>query len=86
MKQKFYSPQELAEVLGVSPRTVINWINEGQVQATRYGIGRGIWRIPLEEVVRLVGYNPFFENEETSKGKLVADYTALDYLVRRAAA
>ncbi len=37
MKEKEYSPAEAAELLNVTRQTIYNWINRGELKATRYG-------------------------------------------------
>ncbi len=39
----YLSPHELANALGVTPRTVYNWIQRGEIEASKFG---GVWRIP----------------------------------------
>lgn len=46
----FRTTQELAEVLGVDPKTVRRYIEAGEITATR--IGRQ-YRIPADEFARL---------------------------------
>lgn len=48
--REFRTPQELAAVLGVNPKTVLRYIESGEITATR--IGRR-WRIPQAEYDRL---------------------------------
>jgi excisionase family DNA binding protein len=47
---KMYSPQNLADDIGVSMRTIYRWIEAGKVKAIK--IGRQ-WRIPQEEYDRI---------------------------------
>lgn len=37
--------QEVADVLGVAPKSVLRWVYDGDLTAYRYGRGRGIIRI-----------------------------------------
>lgn len=48
----FYSPKAVAEMLGVSPRTILYRIHKHQVQAIKLS---GTYRIPIGEVARLTG-------------------------------
>jgi excisionase family DNA binding protein len=48
----FYSPEEVAETLGLHVRTVRRFIREGKVRATRIGKQ---YRIPSAELERLAG-------------------------------
>lgn len=48
----FYKVGEVAKLLGVHRSTVWLWIKEGKVRAWRFP--RGHWRIPREEVLRLL--------------------------------
>lgn len=49
---KLYSTSEVAEMLGVSPRTVLRWAEAGRFpHAVRGSIaGRDAWVIPAEDV------------------------------------
>ena len=49
-KKPFYSPREVAELLGVEPQTVYRWIRAGKLDAVK--IGR--WKISAEELQRLL--------------------------------
>lgn len=50
MPEEFYTADELAEYLKVSPQTVRAWIRAGQVHAVK--LGRA-WRVPVDEVRRV---------------------------------
>ena len=53
MKEKnWYSPAELARLVGVSHVTVIKWIKKGKIKAGRLPSGRYI--IPDDEVERIL--------------------------------
>ncbi|MDY6837530.1 MAG: helix-turn-helix domain-containing protein [Thermodesulfobacteriota bacterium] len=49
--RKFVSTGEIAEMLEVSPRTIRNWINKGDIKA--YKIGQNL-KIPAAEVVQML--------------------------------
>lgn len=59
MKQ-FFRVDDVAELLGVTPQTIRNWIREGKITAKRFGRPH---LIPLDEVARLLGKTP----EETAR-------------------
>lgn len=71
MKKQFCSPQELAEILGMTDRGVVKWIDEGKINAKRFGRR---WRIPINEAVRFLGYNPWEAQGSTE------DQTSFDAL------
>jgi len=50
--EKFYTPEEIANNLKVSRKTVYNWIQEGRLKAVKIG---HFWRIPESELNRLLG-------------------------------
>lgn len=54
MKQ-FFRVDDVAQLLGVTPQTIRNWIREGKITAKRFGRPH---LIPLDEVARLVGKAP----------------------------
>lgn len=37
LEETYYTIQEIADLLKVSSRTVRNWINEGKLEALRFG-------------------------------------------------
>lgn len=45
--KRLLTPREVGKQLGVTPRTVVRWINEEKIKAVK--VGR-VWRIPEEEV------------------------------------
>ncbi len=49
-RSKFFTPQEAANMLGVSKQTVINWIKDGKIRAERTPGGH--FRIPVEDFFR----------------------------------
>lgn len=48
-----FSPQQLADLVGVHVRTVLNWLHAGTVKAYRLPGHKGMWRIPFAEVERI---------------------------------
>ena len=41
-KEKYYSPEEAAEFLGVTTETIRRWIRRGELEGIKYG---RLWRI-----------------------------------------
>jgi excisionase family DNA binding protein len=68
-KQHFCTPQELAGLLRLTEGTIYNMIKDGEVAAKKFGRS---WRIPMSEVVRLVGYDPFQDEDSSSDSKRTA--------------
>ena len=48
---KFYTPQEIAEMLKVTDKTVRNWIRSGELDAVVVGKS---YRIPEESIKKLI--------------------------------
>lgn len=48
---KFYTPQEIAEMLKVTDKTVRNWIRSGELDAVVVGKS---YRIPEESIKNLI--------------------------------
>ena len=46
---RVYTPQEMAELLKVNPRTVQEWIRTGKLPAMRYG---RVYRIRADELAK----------------------------------
>jgi len=55
--KKFYTPQEIGEILGVENVTILNWIKKGAVSAMRT-LG-GHYRITREDLIRFLKQNSF---------------------------
>ena len=53
MEEKYYTPDELAELLKVSRRSVYTWIKEEKVDAVKIGAS---WRIPASAVEKLTAF------------------------------
>lgn len=53
MPKKFYTIQEVAELLQFSDQTIRDWVRSGRIKAMRPGLRA--WRIPPAEVARLMG-------------------------------
>jgi excisionase family DNA binding protein len=54
--KRFYSPQEVAVLLGVSPTTVMSRIHDGALPAVR--VSERIYRIPVPAFERFVSTRP----------------------------
>ncbi|WP_457613854.1 helix-turn-helix domain-containing protein [Methanocaldococcus sp.] len=51
---KVYNAKQVAEILGVSPTTVVKWIRKGIVKAEiQKKMQRNYYKIPEDEVLRL---------------------------------
>ncbi len=50
-----FSPQEVADALGVTRQTVANWISKGTIRSVKIERTR---RIPRSELTRLLGEEP----------------------------
>lgn len=50
-KTMIYSPEEIAEQLSVSTRTIYAWIKKGELKAFKAG---RLWRIKREEVEKFL--------------------------------
>lgn len=53
---KNYTIRQASSMLGMSVRTVREWIRSGKMKAAKYP-GSNIWRIPESEIVRIGGVN-----------------------------
>jgi len=53
--KQFFRVDEVAQLLGVTPQTVRNWIREGKITAIRFGRPH---LIPIDEVARLLNKTP----------------------------
>lgn len=52
MTKRFYTPQEVARLLGVSPTTVMSRIHDGALPAVR--VSERIYRVPVPAFERFV--------------------------------
>jgi excisionase family DNA binding protein len=48
---KFYTPDQIAQMLQVAPRTILDWIKKGRLRALRFGRG---WRIKASDLAAFV--------------------------------
>ncbi|ASJ12399.1 helix-turn-helix domain-containing protein [Thermococcus thioreducens] len=53
LEKEYYTTGEVARMLGVHYVTVFGWVQEGKIKAIQ-PTKRGWWRIPREEVERLL--------------------------------
>ncbi len=56
-RKAYLTSQEAAEILRVTPATVMNMIKRGQLRGKKIGVG-GVsspWRIPQEDVLEYAG-------------------------------
>lgn len=51
--KRLLTPEETAEILGMSPKTVRDWCRAGYIKAMKVGKA-GLWRVPEDELERLV--------------------------------
>ena len=61
----FYTPEEVAEVLRVTPATVRNMIRRGHLHAIRLKSGRGLYRIPADSFHAFIGEDKRTETRST---------------------
>lgn len=57
---KFYTPQEIAEMLKVTDKTVRNWIRSGELDALIVGKS---YRIPEDSIKNLIKKSEVNKNE-----------------------
>jgi len=57
---KFYTPEEVAGILKVNPKTVLRWIREGKLKAVKAG---RLWRVREEDL------EAFLSPEEEAGGQ-----------------
>jgi len=60
-RKRFYTPQEAASILGVSPTTVMTRIHAGALPAVR--VSERVYRIPVPAFERFVSTEPTPEFE-----------------------
>jgi len=53
MEKRFYSPKEVAIVIGVTPATVRSWVRKGMMKSVRIG-KQGTIRIPVSEIEKFL--------------------------------
>jgi len=49
--EKYYTPEEVANLIKVSRKTIYNWIQEGRLKAVKIG---HFWRVSESELNRLL--------------------------------
>lgn len=53
--EKLYTPEEVAEILTLSPNTIRKWLREGIITGIK--VSGKAWRIKQSELNRLLEYN-----------------------------
>jgi len=53
MEEKYYTPEEVAELLKVTRRSVYTWIKEDKIAAVKVGTA---WRIPESAVEKITAF------------------------------
>jgi len=48
---KLYTPDQIAQMLQVAPRTILDWIKKGRLRGLRFGRG---WRIKASDLAAFV--------------------------------
>lgn len=52
-KKRFYSPEDVAEMLKLNVRTIYRWIKSGKLAAINHGSDkRGVWKIRGSEIIK----------------------------------
>jgi excisionase family DNA binding protein len=69
MVSDFYTPQELAKRLKVTPQAIHNWITAGKIASIKFGRAR---RIPVAEVERIIREGIQEGKSEQNEPQLVA--------------
>ena len=66
--KEIYTPQEVADLVGVKVLTVYRWIKEGKLKATKLGH----WRITREDLQAALGVDPetLQQNERLTSAKI----------------
>jgi excisionase family DNA binding protein len=67
MDKTFYTPKEVAALLGLNPITVYRWLNSGTLRGIRVGPKR--WRIPRSEIDHILEPLPFDELPNTDQNE-----------------
>lgn len=52
MTEKLYKLKEVEQILGVSRRTLYNYLNDGKLEGVRLSGDKGDWRISESELQR----------------------------------
>jgi len=63
LEKEYYTTGEVAKLTGVHPVTVFGWIQAGKIKAIQL-TKRGWWRIPREEVERILASTNILENQK----------------------
>jgi excisionase family DNA binding protein len=65
LTKAFYAPAEVAELASVSSSTILNYIHDGRLAATR--LSDRIYRIPRKAVIRLLAPDEAIETVRVSE-------------------
>ena len=65
---KWYSPQEIAAILGVHHQTVRDWIHEGKLEAVKFG---KLWRVPEAALDAFTGKKVKAEKKQQRRDALI---------------
>lgn len=70
MQQEVFTPQEVADLIGVKRLTVYRWIKEGRLKGTKLGS----WKIYRSDLQKALGTDPeVYINNCSMKKKAVGD-------------
>ncbi len=51
IEEKFYSPKEVAEILGITQRTMQEWLRKRKIKGTKLG---KLWRVKESELQKFI--------------------------------
>jgi excisionase family DNA binding protein len=60
--ERHLGPQEIADLVGVEPRTVVRWIRGGRISRARRLGSNNLWRVPESAVAA------FLQGSEVERG------------------
>ncbi len=80
MEQKYYTPDEIAELLQMHPKTIRRYIREGKLKATKIGKG---WRVSGHDLTVFAEGMPLAGPKDAS-GSVVKVSAVVDVPVRNA--
>ena len=67
MKKPFYTPSEVASILGISTQTVLDRIHDADDRRRLYAVQLGVhtYRVPLGSLLQLLGVEPIIEHSKS---------------------
>ena len=68
-KDRFYSTEEAASLLGKAAYTVREWCRQGRIHAEKHQSGRGAWTVSHQEITRIRREGLLPEDHPTRNGK-----------------